>query len=98
MSLVALIADEVTAAGFRLAGVETRVPGEGEVVEVFRELGGRSRILVLTAEYAARIPAAEMERALSQTAPLILVIPDLRRRVEPPDIDARLRRQLGMSE
>jgi vacuolar-type H+-ATPase subunit F/Vma7 len=98
MTLCALIADEVTAAGFRLAGLEVQVPEDAEVPACFRALLARSEILMITAERAARLPPRELEQALAQPRPLLVIIPDVRHRREPPDLGARLRRQLGMAE
>lgn len=98
MSLCALIADEVTAAGFRLAGLEVAVPEDGAVASCFRALLGRTDLLMLTAERARYLPASELEGALAQSRPLVVVIPDVRGRLEPPDLGARLRRQLGITE
>ena len=98
MTLFALIGDEVTAAGFRLAGVEVHTPVDAEVRDRFLRLLGEVQVLLVTAERAAHLPAAELDRALAQPRPLVLVIPDVRHRVEPPDVGMRLRKQLGMAE
>ncbi len=98
MSLCALIADEVTAAGFRLAGLEVAVPEDGAVPACFRALLGRSDLLLVTAERAQHLPTVELSEALARPRPLVVVIPDVRVRLEPPDLGARLRRQLGMLE
>ena len=98
MTLFALIGDEVTAAGFRLAGVEIYTPEDGEVCDRFQWLLGRVQVVLMTAERAAHVPAMELDRALAQPRPLVLVIPDVRHCVEPPDVGKRLRKQLGMAE
>jgi vacuolar-type H+-ATPase subunit F/Vma7 len=98
MSFSAFIGDEVSAAGFRLAGVEVHVPESGQASDLFERLLARSQLLMVTAEVAAQLPEAQLRRALIAGRPLVLVVPDVRGRVPPDDLAARLRRQLGMAE
>lgn len=98
MTICALIADEVTAAGFRLAGVEVHVPEDWEVPDRFQQLLSRAQVLLVTAERAVHLPAMVLDQALADPQPLVLVIPDVGYRVEPPDVGARLRKQLGLAE
>jgi vacuolar-type H+-ATPase subunit F/Vma7 len=96
--LCAFLGDEVSAAGFRLAGIDVQVPGPGETVDRFRRLVREVELLLITAEAATPVPAAELQRAMAAERPLVLVIADVRGRVEPADLGALLRRQLGMAE
>jgi vacuolar-type H+-ATPase subunit F/Vma7 len=98
MTLCTLIADEITAAGFRLAGVAVEVPEPAQLAPLFQRLLGTSELLLVTAEQAARLPAGDLEAALARGRPLLLVIPDVRGAVSPPDLGQRLRRQLGLAE
>lgn len=98
MTLCAFIGDEVSAAGFRLAGVEVHVPAADEVPALFRRLGSRTDLILITAEAAEGLPAETLRATLAAGRPLVLVIPDVRGRRLPPDIGAALRRQLGMAE
>jgi vacuolar-type H+-ATPase subunit F/Vma7 len=98
MSLCVLIGDEVTAAGFRLAGVDVHVPEPASAPELFRRLAREARILLVTAEAAEWLSGEELRRAVAAEDPLVLVIPDVRGRVQPPDLTRDLRRQLGMAE
>ncbi len=96
MARVVFLGDEVSAAGFRLAGATVRTPPPGEEAS-FLDLARREAPLVLvTAEIAARIPASTLGRALVATAPLVLVVPDVRGRVALPDLGQRVRAQLGI--
>jgi vacuolar-type H+-ATPase subunit F/Vma7 len=98
MALFALIGDEVSASGFRLAGVQVHVPDPARTADLFRRLIREAELVLVTAEAAEQLPADELRRALSADRPLVLVIPDVRGRVQPADIGSELRRQLGMSE
>lgn len=92
----AFLGDEVTAAGFRLAGLETRVAGPGDPLPLFEALLGRVDLLLITADLAARLPRQALERAWARGRPLLLVIGDARAQRAPPDLAALLRRRLGM--
>jgi len=98
MAFCAFIGDEVSAAGFRLAGVDVHVPVADGAEMLFRHLLGESQLVLITAEVAAWLPADLLARTLRADRPHILVIPDLRGRVEAPDLSILLRRQLGMTE
>jgi vacuolar-type H+-ATPase subunit F/Vma7 len=98
MGLCAFIGDEVSAAGFRLAGIDVQVPEPAQTLPLFQRLLGEVDILLITAEAAGRLPEAGLRRAIAADRPLVLVIPDIRGHEEPPDIGAALRRQLGMAE
>lgn len=98
VALCVFIGDELTALGFRLAGVECVRPRPEETAVLFRELRERARLILMTAEVAAALPPDLLRQAQLDTQPLVLVIPDVRRRVVPPDRPAAVRRQLGMAE
>jgi vacuolar-type H+-ATPase subunit F/Vma7 len=98
MSSCALLADEVTAAGFRLAGVDVHVPAEDGLAQCFTRLCEEARLLLVTAELAERLPAGLLRRQQRASGTLILVIGDVRGRREPEELGAGLRRQLGMAE
>jgi vacuolar-type H+-ATPase subunit F/Vma7 len=98
MAACAFIGDEVSAAGFRLAGVDVHVPQAEQVASLFRRLVEESRLILITAEVAQWLPVDLLKRSLRAAHPLILVIPDMRSRVRPRDLSSLLRRQLGMAE
>ena len=98
MSLCALLADEVTAAGFRLAGVEVHVPDDGDLARRFQRLCEEAQLVLVTAELAERLPAGLLRRQQRASRALVLVIGDARGRREPEALGAILRRQLGMAE
>ena len=98
MSGCALLADEVTAAGFRLAGVDVHVPDEAELVPRFERVCEEAQLVLVTAELASRLPSAVLLRQQRAARTLVLVIADARGRCEPEALGAGLRRQLGMAE
>jgi len=98
VTLCAFIGDEISAAGFRLAGVEVHVPDPADAPGLFQRLSGEAKLIVLTAEAAAWIPETALRRAWAADRPLVLIVSDVRGRSHPPDVGASLRRQLGMAE
>ncbi len=92
------IGDEVSAAGFRLGGAEVYVPDPGEVRRLFERIRNQADLVLITAETATEIPAADLREAMTAARPLILVIADIRGRAQPPDLAMGLRQQLGMAE
>jgi vacuolar-type H+-ATPase subunit F/Vma7 len=92
------IGDEVTAAGYRLAGVVPRVPERGGEAAAVEAACGEADLVLVTAEVAERMPAARLARLFAAVRPLLLVVGDAGGRVPAPDISARLRRQVGVAE
>jgi vacuolar-type H+-ATPase subunit F/Vma7 len=90
------IGDEVTAAGYRLAGAQVSVPAEGGAAAAFDEARALSPLVLVSAAVAARIDAARLRAALFALQPLVLIVPDAQGEVPLPDLAARLRGQLGM--
>ena len=90
------IGDEVSAAGFRLAGLDAEVPSDGEEAQcVARALADASLVLLSTA-VAARLPEAMLRAARTALEPLLLLVPTPGGDVAAPDIVQRLRVQLGL--
>jgi vacuolar-type H+-ATPase subunit F/Vma7 len=98
MGAAVFIGDELTAAGFRLAGVETVVPQPEDAGEALRNARKHAALVIVTADFARHVPADQLEAALIAEAPAVAVIPDVRMRADPPDLARKLRRALGIEE
>jgi vacuolar-type H+-ATPase subunit F/Vma7 len=98
MQPLAFIGDELTATGFRLAGARVHVPGTGPeaVREAFEAARAEASVVLVTAPLAASLPPPLLEEALGATAPLTLVVDDLLGEAAPPDLEAAMRRALGV--
>ncbi len=90
------IGDELTATGFRLAGIETMIPALDEVGAALAEASERARLVIVTADCARRIPVAQLEAALIAETPAVAIIADVLLRTSPPDLARRLRVALGI--
>jgi vacuolar-type H+-ATPase subunit F/Vma7 len=93
---LAFVGDELSAAGYRLAGVATFVPAAGEEYAMLERARSAAALVLVTAEVAARLPAAALAAAQAATAPLLLIVPDVRARVPAPDLGRLIRSQLGI--
>ncbi len=98
MGVPLFIGDEVSATGYRLAGMDVRVPAAEETRSLLHWGLANAPLILLTAEYAARIPAPELTRALISIRPPVLIVPDADGRVAVPDYGLRLKQALGVLE
>jgi vacuolar-type H+-ATPase subunit F/Vma7 len=98
MGATVFIGDEVTAAGFRLTGIETLVPQADAAGEVLREARKIAGLVIMTADLARHVPADELDAALIAETPPLAIIPDARFRAHMPDLASRLMRVLGIEE
>lgn len=94
MAAPAYLGDEVSAAGYRLAGARTYTPRSGEEAQALAAARAESPLVLVSAAVAAAIAAPVLRAALLALAPLVLVVRDRTGGV--PDLSARLRRQLGL--
>jgi vacuolar-type H+-ATPase subunit F/Vma7 len=92
------IGDEVTAAGYRLAGLDTRVVAVAGAPQAFAQaLREAPPLLLITAECAAALPADALDAALARLEPPVAIVPDAANRAQPPDLLARVRAGLGIT-
>lgn len=90
------IGDEVTATGYRLAGVDIRTPARADANAVFDDACAAAPLVLVSAAIAVHIDPAGLRAALAALRPLVLIVPDAQGAVTRPDLAARLRGQLGM--
>lgn len=98
MGTAVFLGDELTAAGFRLTGIDTVVPEPEAAGEALQTARKQAALVIMTAELARHVPADELEAALMAEAPALAVIPDILFRTPVPDLAKRLRRALGIEE
>jgi vacuolar-type H+-ATPase subunit F/Vma7 len=96
MAAPVFIGDEVTAAGFRLAGCAVEIPQPGQAVEMLARARRSAELILMTASEAATVPSRELDQALRGPLPLLLIIPDIDATREPPDMETRIRALLGI--
>ena len=91
-----VIADELTAAGWRMAGAQVRTPDSQDLGSSW-QAAREADLVLITAELAAQLPAEVLSQALQDVRPLVLVIPDLLHTREPADIEGDVHRALGVA-
>ncbi|MGD8568871.1 MAG: V-type ATP synthase subunit F [Gammaproteobacteria bacterium] len=98
MTAPVFIGDEVTAAGFRLAGVRIRTPAREDLLAELSWARRNASLILITAEYAAMLDAEEQQQAVTQMEPPLVVLPDIRVETPVQDLATHLRSQLGVLE
>lgn len=96
MASPVFIGDEVTAAGYRLAGARTLTPRHSTLARTFATTLDDAQLIFITAAFAAELPDGLLDDAVRAADPLVLVVPDAANRVAPPDLDAQVARTLGI--
>ncbi|SCZ50222.1 V-type ATP synthase subunit F [Thiohalomonas denitrificans] len=96
MTAPVFIGDELSAAGYRLAGVRTWTPDDEELLSVFRRAREEADLILLNVEYARRLPAAEVQEAQRALRPQLFIVPDIRHQHSMRDLLSRIHNQLGM--
>lgn len=97
MARIVYIGDEVTAAGFRLAGLDTRVAGPDEAGDTLRQaVVDDADCILLSGQLAQHLPTASLDEALIASEPLLALVPDIRGEGAPPDIARQVRNALGI--
>ena len=98
MSTPIYIGDEVSSAGFRLAGLRVRIPAAGECLNELKWAMDQSQLVLISSAVASEIPGLELDHFLSRLSPAVVVVPDVHGNTPMMDLSARLRKQLGMQE
>ncbi len=88
-----VIADEVSALGWRLAGAQALVADEHSLQECFAEARRDADLLFITADLAKHLPGYVLDAA----PPLIAVIAGLPGSSEPPDVEQGVKHLLGIA-
>jgi len=97
MANIVYIGDEVTAAGYRLAGVETVVPeADAAATSLQRAIADGAEMILLSGTLAAGLDVEALEAALEREAPLLAIVPDVFGRGAPPDLAHAVRGALGI--
>ena len=98
MSGPCYIGDEVSAAGFRLAGARVTVPSEGDEATALAAARASATLILISAEIATRIPSRDLATAQAALAPLTLIVPDLKEEIPMTDLATTLRTELGLED
>jgi vacuolar-type H+-ATPase subunit F/Vma7 len=92
------VGDEVSGAGFRLAGAEVRIPVPGKEAETLERACADAELVLLGTDTARAIAPAVLAAALARLRPALVLVEDIRGRAPLPDPSEGLRRRLGLGE
>ncbi len=98
MPIPVFIGDEVTAAGYRLAGILVRTPDFQTVHEELEWAKQHAPLILISAEFARHIPEQKLSEILADESVPVIVVPDCRQKIPVPDLSLLLRKQLGVLE
>ena len=98
MAAPVFIGDEVTAAGFRLAGVRIRTPKAEDLAAVITWAKRNTSLILITAECVAMLDEEQRASLVQQLQPPVVVVPDIRVKTPIQDLATHLRAQLGVLE
>jgi len=98
VSVPVFIGDEVSACGYRLAGLRVRVPGRDELDAVLATACEDAPLVLISAGVARWLSETQLQRLLARDAPPVVVVPDVRGLAGADDLALRMRRQLGVLE
>lgn len=96
MTGIVFIGDEITAAGFRLTGITTHVPEPNQLAQLVAAQQEACDLLLITSETLSELPAKMRSDMDEWVRPLVAFVPDIRNRGPDIDLEARVRRELGI--
>jgi vacuolar-type H+-ATPase subunit F/Vma7 len=93
---VVFIGDDITALGFRLAGIETHSPEPDALGAVVADFRGAAQLLMMTPDAFAALPPRLAQELADSEMPLLAIIPDARGNIPIPDTEQDVKRALGI--
>ncbi len=98
MSVAEYIGDEVSAAGYRLCGVNVHIADRHNASSLIKQACRRASLVLVGSSTAHYLRSTELDALMANVNPPVLIVPDVRGRQAVPDIATRIHKQLGMLE
>ena len=98
MSVTEYIGDEVSAAGYRLCGVNVRIADRHSASSLIKQACKHASLVLIGSSTARYLRSTELDALMASVRPPVLVVPDVRGRHAVPDIANSIHKQLGMLE
>jgi vacuolar-type H+-ATPase subunit F/Vma7 len=103
MSVAEFIGDELTAAGYRLCGIDVHVVDSSNALSLIEQACESASLVLIGSNTAARLDSVELERLKKNIKPPVLIVDDLGSDLSSnnrtlPDISTLIHKQLGMLE
>ena len=96
MALATFIGDEMTGAGFRLAGLRVHSPEPEHLPEVFRTALAEASLVIMTGEFAGQLPAGELRQAMTRARPPVAIVAAATSTLGETELVHEVRTALGM--
>ena len=77
MSVAEFIGDEVSAAGYRLCGIDVHIADDSNILSLINQACESASLLLISNNIAARLDAEELERLKKNINPPVLFVSDL---------------------
>jgi vacuolar-type H+-ATPase subunit F/Vma7 len=99
MSVAEFIGDEVSAAGYRLCGIDAHIADDSNALSLIQQACESASLVLIGSNTAASLDATELERLKKNIKPPVLIVDDMVSDVSTlPDIRTLIHKQLGMLE
>ena len=98
MSVAEFVGDEVSAAGYRLCGIEVHIADSGNALSLIKKSCERASLVLVGSSMLQHIGSTELDELLVNIRPPVLVVPDVCGLQDMPDIASRINKQLGLLE
>ena len=98
MSVAEFVGDEVSAAGYRLCGIEVHIADSANALSLIKKSCERASLVLVGSSISQYIHRTELDQLLANMQPPVLIVPDVRGLQDVPDIASRINKQLGLLE
>lgn len=96
MSVPIFIGDELTGAGFRLAGMRVFEAVAGDIESLFKQALQQAPLVLITARASSDLPQSLLEDAIRRAQPPVSIVPEAVGGPPLPDIEREVRAALGV--
>ena len=98
MSVAEFVGDEISAAGYRLCGIDVHIADRFNALSLIKQACESAPLVLISNSTAGYLQAAELKTLMASIRPAVLVGPDVADRQTVPDITTLIHKQLGMLE
>lgn len=98
MSVTAFIGDEISAAGYRLCGVDVHIADSVNALSLIKQACESASLVLVSSSTAQYLTTGERAVLMENITPAIVVVPDIAAKQAVPDIATMIHKQLGMLE
>jgi vacuolar-type H+-ATPase subunit F/Vma7 len=92
------IGDELTATGYRLAGLQVRTPDREQLPATLKWAMENTSLILLGSTCSEMLSQHDLDTLLQSQEPAVVVVQDIQGTSDMTDLSSRLKAQLGMLE